>query len=206
MHKLIFLFLAFNNFFTVKGQTEKMYSMTVKDTLVNSIKKTIVLGEWESFLLGDMNSDQINDTAFIYTPAYYASIDTTISSDYIFDSCVNNQYYNLLRFSCNLPELSIENSLWGSVELIEDLDEDGFSEIIVQTNWFIGSQVRIYIYSYMNGKWIVLAENKRYYEDSYKNLVTKIDKSKFKFKIEYFNKRKKDYLNKTVTVKIKKKI
>lgn len=207
MNRNIFLIIfILNTFFTLKGQTENANTLSGKDTIINDIKKTIFSSEWEPFVLGDINNDHIIDTAFVYTPAYFASIDTTISSVPIFDSCINQHYYNRVRFSCKLPDLYIENSIWGFIESIDDLDDDGFNEIIFQTNWFIGTHVEIVIYSYFNGKWIVLAENNRYQEDSYKNVVTKINKSKFKFRIEYFNKRKHDYWNKTVTVKINKKI
>lgn len=204
--KFILIILILNTFFTLKGQTESTNAISVKDTIINNIRKTIVSSEWKPFVMGDINNDNIIDTAFVYTPAYFASIDTIISSEPILDSCINHQYYNRVRFSCKLPEIYIENSIWGIIEKIDDLDEDGINEIIFQTNWYVGTHVEIYIYSYFNGKWIVLAENNRYQEDSYKNLVTKIDKSKFKFRIEYFNKRKHDYLNKTITVKINKKI
>lgn len=198
---IIFLIIPF---IILKGQTKK--TVLVRDTIINNIKKKIVFSEWKPFVLGDINNDKIIDTAFVYTPAYYATIDTSISSEPILDSCINNQYYNRVKFSCKLPELYIENSIWGFVEKIDDLDEDGINEIIFQTNWYIGTHVEIYIYSYFNGKWVVLAENSRYAEDSYKNLITKIDKRKFKFRIEYFDKHKNDLMNKTITVKINKKI
>lgn len=58
------------------------------------------------------------------------------------------------------------------------------------------------VYSFHHGAWSVLAKNRRYSEESYRNSITKMNKRKFKFNIEYFNHRKKDYLNKTITVKI----
>jgi hypothetical protein len=183
-----------------------MNTISVKDTIINNIKKTLVPCEWKPFILGDINNDKISDTAFVFTPAYYATIDTSISLEPLLDSCINNQCYNRVKFSCKLPEIYIENSIWGFVEKIDDLDEDGINEIIFQTNWYIGTHVEIYIYSFFNGKWVVLAKNNRYEEDSYKNLITKIDKRKFKFRIEYFNKHKHDLMNKTITVKIKKEL
>ncbi len=199
--KFFLVILILNTFFTLKGQTENTNTISLKDTIINNISKRIVSSEWEPFVLGDINNDNIIDTAFVFTPAYFASIDTTISSEPILDSCINQQYFNRVRFSCKLPELYIENSIWGFIECIDDLDSDGINEIIFQSNWYIGSRVMIYIYSFHNGAWSILAKNRRYQEESYRNSITKINKRKFKFNIEYFNNRKKDYLNKTITVK-----
>ena len=200
--KIYLVIFILNTFFSLKGQTENTHTISFKDTVINNIRKTIVSSKWEPFVLGDINKDQISDTAFVYTPAYFASMDTTISSEPILDSCINQLYFNRVRFSCRLPEFTIENSIWGTVESIDDLDSDGINEIIFQSNWFIGSQVMIYIYSFHHGSWSVLAKNRRYSEESYRNSITKMNNRKFKFNIEYFNHRKKDYLNKTITVKI----
>lgn len=162
-------------------------------------------GAWESFLLGDLNHDNIDDTAFVYTPAYYESRTLNDADhEFMFDSCVNNQSYNKVRFSCDLPEIFIENSIWGKVEGIDDLDSDGYREIIFQTNWFIGTHVDIYVYSFNKKKWVVLAENNLYEEDSYRHRVKTISKEKFKFKIEYMDTIEHDLMNKYITVKIRK--
>jgi hypothetical protein len=48
-------------------------------------------------------------------------------------------------------------------------DEDGIKEKNFQTNWFIGTHVVIYIYSFnkVEGKWKILAKNWLYEEKSY---------------------------------------
>ncbi|MBC7425941.1 MAG: hypothetical protein H7321_05345 [Bacteroidia bacterium] len=188
--------------------TDKAKTISVKDTITIKKKneKFLVAGEWRPFILGDINNDKISDTAFIYYPPYYGYSDTSITSDSMFEGFVDNFDYNRVRFSCKLPEFTIENSIWGFVEKTKDLDGDGINEIIFQTGWFIGTHVNIYIMSYYNGKWVRLAQNNRYEQDSYKNLITKVDNTKFRFRIEYFNEDQGDYINKTVTVKINKKL
>ncbi len=178
----------------------------------NSIKKElknkviIQKEKWESFILGDLNNDGINDTAFVYTPKYYETEDIK-NPDYIqFDSCVNNKCFNKINFSSYFNGIYINNSLWGKVEAIDDLDSDGINEIIFQTNWWIGTHVEIIIYSYnkKTKKWLTLANNRLYAEDSYKERVTKINNNRFKFKIEYMDTIESDLKNKEVIIEINK--
>ena len=170
--------------------------------------KTIVQEKWASFPIGDIDNDRIADTSFICTSAYYGKINPELpATDNIeFDSCVNSKCYNKIKFSNNLPAILVENSLWGSIESIEDLDEDGIKELIFQTNWFIGTHVEIYIYSFnkINRKWYVLAKNNLYSEDSYKDRITKINREAFKFKIEYMDTIEHDLMSKEIEIQIKK--
>lgn len=178
----------------------------------NSIKKEqknkvkIQKAKWESFILGDLNNDGINDTAFVYTPKYYETEDFKNPDDIQFDSCVNNKCFNKIKFSSIFNEIYINNSLWGKVEAIDDLDGDGINEIIFQTNWFIGTHIEIIIYSYNKNtkKWVILADNKLYEEESYKDRVTKINNDKFKFKTEYMDTIESDLKNKEVIIEIHK--
>lgn len=177
---------------------------SMKKELKNKVK--IQKEKWESFILGDLNNDGINDTAFVYTPKYYETEDIK-NSDYIqFDSCVNNKCFNKIKFSSSFNGIYINNSLWGKVEAIDDLDGDGINEIIFQTNWWIGTHVEIIIYSYnkKTKKWVILANNRLYGEESYKERVTKINNNRFKFKIEYMDTIESDLKNKEVIIEIHK--
>lgn len=169
--------------------------------------KTIVEGEWEPYLLGDMDADNLPDTAYVYTSPYYETPFEGQSEEMEFAGCVNDTCYNRIKFSTGYPEIWFGNSLWGTVEPIGDLDEDGVDEFIFQTGWFIGSHVGIYIYSFDKDKkhWVVLAKNYVYGEDSYKDRITKIDKSEFKFNIEYMDAVEGDWMKKDTLIRIKKK-
>ena len=185
--------------FTIKAQTTKASKDSLKQVFINK--------KWQPFILGDINNDNIIDTAFVYTPGYYATPDLEFPKEPLFDSCINNNCFNKVRFSCNLPEIYIKNTLWGKVEMIDDLDGDGIKEIVFQTDWIIGTHVTIYIYSYNKAKkkWQILAKNWLYGEDSYKHRIKKINKDKFRFRVEYMDdKILHDISNKNIIVKIKK--
>ena len=178
----------------------------------NSIKKEqkrkikIHEGIWESFVLGDLDNNGISDTAFVYTPKYYETVDIKNPDYSQFDSCINNKCFNKIKFSSIFNDIYINNSLWGKVESISDLDGDGISEIIFQTNWWIGTHIEIIIYSYNKNtkKWVILANNRLYAEESYKDKVSKINNNKFKFKIEYMDTTESDLKNKEIIIDIHK--
>lgn len=172
----------------------------------SSEKKIIIEGKWEAFPLGDIDNDKISDTSFVYTPSYYGIKTPELHGEVEFDGCVGKRCYNRVRFTNNLPEIRIDNSLWGTVEPIADLDEDGINELVFQTNWWIGSHVQIKIYSFdkRKRKWVILASNSLYGQDSYKDRITKINKDKFKFKIEYMDTIEHDLMNKDTIMLIKK--
>ncbi|MFZ4401714.1 MAG: hypothetical protein ACOYO1_16915 [Bacteroidales bacterium] len=194
------IFLACFCHYALIAQTLKT---SEKDTLKAIKTQVFIEGAWESFILGDINSDNIIDTAFIYTPGYYGTQDQEYPKEPpMFDSCLNNLCYNKITFSCNLPEIYNKNTLWGTVEMIDDLDEDGINEIIFQTNWWIGTHVEMYIYSYHKGEWRILAKNWLYGEDSLKYRVKKINKNKFRLKVEYMDTKVHDIKEKYIIVKI----
>ncbi|HPI11794.1 MAG TPA: hypothetical protein PLK63_12195, partial [Catalimonadaceae bacterium] len=103
------------------------------------------------------------------------------SNGSMFGSCENDSCYNVVRFSTRYPDIYEGMSLWGSVEAIEDLNGDHIKEIIVQKSWWIGSHVTIHVYSFLKGKWTLLAEDHLYMQDSYKNRIRKIDNRSFWF-------------------------
>ncbi len=164
------------------------------DSTKNGSKWTLQPGNWEAFPLGDINKDRKQDTAFVYTPAYWEEYDSNGS---IFGSCENDSCYNLIRFSTHFPEIYEGMSLWGQVEAIGDLNGDHTKEIIVQKSWWIGSHVTIHVYSFFREKWQLLAEDNLYFQKSYKNRIKKIDNRSFWFLDEimidgdYLSKRRK---------------
>lgn len=170
-------------------------------------KKVFVKGKWEKFRLGDIDGDKKRDWAKVYTPAYYGTKSDEDNGVILFDSCVdNNKCYNRISFSNGLPEIYQENTRWGKVEAIDDLDGDGVNEIVFQTNWFIGTHVTIYVYSFdkVTNQWVILADNWLYEKDSYKDRITKIDTTEFKLSIEYMDTIEHDIMTKDTIIKIKK--
>jgi hypothetical protein len=163
-----------NPFLTLQEDTTRKSP----DSTQHGSKWTLQPGNWEAFPLGDINKDRKQDTAFVFTPAYWEEYDSNGS---IFGSCENDSCYNRIRFSTRFPEIYEGMSLWGQVEAIGDLNGDGIKEIIVQKSWWIGSHVTIHVYSFLKGKWKLLAQDNLYFQKSYKNRIKKIENRSFWF-------------------------
>lgn len=189
----------------IVGCTAKQAKVSVPEQ-TGEIKTVTVKEKWEVFPLGDTDNDKVPDTAFVYTPAYKGEISPEEPEIIQFAGCINEKCYNRIKFSAGLPEILIENSLWGTIEPIGDLDEDGMNEFIFQTNWWISTHVNIIIYSFDKeiNKWTVLATNNLYGEDSYKDRVTKITKHQFRFSIEYMDTIEQNLSTKDTLIDIKK--
>lgn len=114
-------------------------------------------GFTDTVLLGDINGDQVPDQAFIYTPPTIASVDQHGKVHFSTD-CVDNNCYNQIVFSCKLPVLKQEMSVWGALENAGDIDGDGFSELLFCPGWFMSSWGRITLYSLKNGRWKKIAD------------------------------------------------
>ena len=127
--------------FLISCHTKKQPEPTVKIPE----GKTYVKGKWEPYPLGDMDGDHRPDTAYVYTPPYYETPFEGRPGEFEFAGCVNDTCYNRIRFSAGYPEIWHGNSLWGGIEPLGDLDEDGINEFVFQTGWWIGSHVGIYI-------------------------------------------------------------
>ena len=111
----------------------------------------------DTVLLGDLNSDSIRDTAFIYTPPTIASVDQH-GKIHFWNDCVNGNCYNRIEFSTALPALKYKMSVWGTLENAGDLDNDGFAELLFNPGWFTSNWTHLYVYSLRDGQWKKIAD------------------------------------------------
>lgn len=115
-------------------------------------KKVIEPASIDTVLLGDINNDKIKDTAFVYTPPTFKYLNEKGEVMY-YHGCVDNKCYNKISFSCKMPEIYYDISVWGSIENIGDLDNDGYNELIFSPGWFTSCWGALYIYSFDGKKW-----------------------------------------------------
>jgi hypothetical protein len=182
-----------------KEKNHLLIDTVTKEKQVNkSLNDSLIKPLIEKFILGDINCDNIVDTAFIYTPERMKELPGEKDS-----LPCNGKCYNKITFSCGFPPIIVEDCIRGKIEAIDDLNEDGIKELIFQTSWFTGTSVGIYIYSFINNKWVILASTNLYYRDSYKNRVRKINKNKFELIEETWDTKKQVTRVKKRVIKIK---
>jgi hypothetical protein len=151
--------------------------------------------EIDTIPLGDINNDRILDNAFVKGPKWLNEK----------DGWGDPQFYNIsISFSCNLPSIESHNAVGAFVENIGDIDNDGFSEIIIVPEWFIGCWGRINFYSIKTNKWkyIGFAERNVCEEDSYKPFIKKIGKNKIQVMQQVWNDKVADRVEKNKIIKV----
>lgn len=175
---LLFLIIGCNLNPKVKSTKNTDYTKTIKNETkpMQDGKDITEPASWDTIVLGDINNDKISDTAFIYTPPVLKHVNNENELQFYLD-CVEGYCYNLIHFSCKIPTFKIENSVWGSIENIGDLNDDGFSELIFSPNWFTSCWGNLYIYSFDGKQWKRISEVEYYNcaEESLKSHVKKIN-------------------------------
>ena len=129
--------------------------------------------EMEKIVIGDINNDKIIDTAFVKGPKF-------INDNDGWGDCKNGNCKIVVSFSCNFPNVTLENAVSGFVENIGDIDNNGICEIIIVPSWFIGCWGQIHFYSMKSEKWKNIGNAKRNIcgDESFMNYIKKIKRNK----------------------------
>ena len=90
----------------------RINEIAASDTLNSKVEGREVIEPMsiDTVLIGDMNSDGIQDTAFILTPPVIKHLDSNGGLQFYSD-CVNGDCYNKISFSCGLPNIFDKNSI-----------------------------------------------------------------------------------------------
>ena len=171
---LLLLFVSFG--FQPKAKVSNRCT-TYPTQLIDTIKKNqqIEPTHTDTLIVGDLNNDAIIDTAFVYTPPTIKELDESGKLLFLF-GCVDNKCYNKITFSCALPELYFEESVWGNLESIGDINHDGYAELLFSPNWFTSCWGQMYVYSLKGKQWnkITSVTYRRCEEEPLKSHVVKI--------------------------------
>ncbi len=101
----------------------------------------------DTLLIGDLNRDKIADSIFVTNPMYVGE------EDVLEHGCINNLCDATIRFSCKLPDIPLKNAIGATIESMGDIDNDGFDELIIVHQWFVGCWGKMYFYTYKNTRW-----------------------------------------------------
>jgi hypothetical protein len=134
--------------------------------------------EIDTFLLGDLNSDNAADTAIVFSPVFSMWHPEYGTDDWCKDdSCVTQAC-----FSFDTAVLTHTAALgFYSFFACEDLDDDGVREVVLVPNWFQSCWQGLFVYSLQNGEWIQLGSGSVYacHEEHFDHRVRKIDSHTF---------------------------
>lgn len=108
--------------------------------------------ESKIFLVGDLNKDQIQDTAFIHSKN---SQGNELEME-------ENLQAITINFSGNISALTIEGSLGVYISKTEDLNQDNANELLVFSRTHEGWWNALYVFSYREDKWSKMAETQAF--------------------------------------------
>lgn len=136
----------------------------------------------DTLLIGDLNHDTIADSIFVTNPMYVGE------EDVLEHGCIDNLCNATIRFSCKLPDIPLENAIGATIENMGDIDNDGFDELIIVHQWFIGCWGRLYFYTFKNNQWNEFGNAGSYLcdDDSLVSNVKKINNHTIEATEKYF--------------------
>lgn len=125
----------------------------------------------DTILLGDMNANNIEDSAFVISPFY--NLDQGCRDD----SCITE-----IHFSFDSTVLTHSSAL-GCQTLFsaEDLNSDGIKEIAFIPNWFQSCWQGIFVYSLKESNWMKIGTGSVYacFDEDFSKRVRKVNSKEF---------------------------
>lgn len=118
--------------------------------------------EKQSFFVGDVNNDKVQDTAIV-------------------NFNQQNEYGDMIiSFTNNIPEIYFGQSYGVFVKIIEDLNLDGANEIIIFSRTHEGWWNSISVWSFQNNKWEEIQKTRGFISDDkdFENRIVK-DKNQY---------------------------
>ena len=143
---LIILLLAFgcnNSDYELKNKIV----VTGEKSIQKEVNAITNFNDIDTCLLGDINSDKKNDTAFIIIPKFINQ------NDPLDGGCVDNNCEINVKFSNNFPTLIFRQAISAGIYNIGDIDKNGVSEIMLCPGWFQGCWGTMRLYSLKNNIW-----------------------------------------------------
>lgn len=134
---------------TKNSISESSNNLIVGDTLfTNTIE--LYHRDFDTIVLGDMNGDGKDDTAFSISPLYNLGLESDIGPE----GCQDDSCLTKIYFSFDSTIL-YHNSALGCQIIFptEDLNSDGIKEIAFIPNWFQSCWQGLYVYSLIDANW-----------------------------------------------------
>lgn len=162
-------------------------------------RKSDTIQAVDTVLIGDINSDAIKDTAFVFSPKMINA-----QQDYEGD-CLNTDCTVKIVFSGKLGAITIQNAIGSGIESIGDVNKDGYAEVIVYPYWFIGCWGKVHFYTFEKKTWRHFGFGRtNICDDSiYAEKVKIISTNKIKFLEHIPNKDYSDMIQKYKVIKLK---
>jgi hypothetical protein len=99
-----------------------------------------------NFIVADLNQDSIPDSMYIISPRLNDSDEASFSD--CKGPCITK-----ISFKGKFPGIFIDQSVGGEVQVLDDINENGFKELVFFPYWFQSCWSRMDIYSFSGKEW-----------------------------------------------------
>lgn len=133
----------------------------------------------DTFYLGDMNKDGIQDTAIVFSP-FHAYPSTTNFSE---GGCEDDSCLTTVKFNFSETILKHAGALgFQTFFATEDLNADGIMEVAFIPQWFQSCWQGLFVYSLKNSSWNQIGSGSVFAcaDEDFSHRVVKIDQHTFK--------------------------
>lgn len=152
--RLLTAFLLLCNF-GLQSCINGKYNSTIDDESGSADSASQVMNRNESqveglntgnIVISDINNDSIQDSIFITPPIVNDSNEDNPQD-------CNGPCITKVSFGNTLPPIYIQQSLGGEVKVLDDINEDGYNELVFFPYWFQSCWSRMDVFSFSNQKW-----------------------------------------------------
>lgn len=131
--------------------------------------------ETENLYICDLNSDSIPDSFYVIPPQLQDEEGQAFESE-CFGPCMSK-----IKFLQFFPSIFVQESIGGEITVLEDINENGFREIVFFPYWFNSCWSRMDIFSFNGEKWkLIHSQDYNSCEESLPTSFEKIEKNQLR--------------------------
>jgi hypothetical protein len=131
--------------------------------------------ETENLYICDLNADSIPDSFYVIPPQLHDEEGQAFESE-CFGPCMSK-----IKFLQFFPSIFVQESIGGEITVLEDINENGFREIVFFPYWFNSCWSRMDIFSFDGEKWkLIHSQDYNSCEESLPTSFEKIEKNQLR--------------------------
>lgn len=135
----------------------------------NNLSSLADFYETDNLYICDLNADSIPDSFYVIPPQLHDEEGQVFESE-CFGPCMSK-----IKFLQFFPSIFVQESIGGEITVLEDINENGFREIVFYPYWFNSCWSRMDIFSFNGEKWKLI--HSQDYNSCEESLPTSFEKT-----------------------------
>lgn len=152
---------------STQNNTDSTYQPT--ENAENNLSSLADFYETDNLYICDLNADSIPDSFYVIPPQLHDEEGQVFESE-CFGPCMSK-----IKFLQFFPSIFVQESIGGEITVLEDINENGFREIVFFPYWFNSCWSRMDIFSFNGEKWKLI--HSQDYNSCEESLPTSFEKT-----------------------------